>query len=113
MLERMSSNRNFHALLMEVQNRAKMESCVTGFLGNILSINFFWLFTYCYQSLTKHQQKDLHMNTHSHFTHGKHKTPSTINQKKSEVCSAIDTTQQGSQATAWADFSMAQMSVNL
>lgn len=52
MLERMSSNWNFHALLMEVQNRAKMESCVAGFLGNILSINFFWLFTYYYQSLT-------------------------------------------------------------
>lgn len=31
MLERMSSNWNFHALLMEVQNRAKMESYVTGF----------------------------------------------------------------------------------
>lgn len=82
MLERMSSNWNFHVLLMEVQNRAKMESCVAGFLGNILSINFFWLFTYCYQSLTKHQQKDLHMNTQSHFIHGKHKHHQQSNRRK-------------------------------
>lgn len=79
MLERMSSNWNFHALLTEVQNRAKMESCVTFFFfGNILSINFFWLFTCCYQS---HKQ-DLYMNTHSHFIHGKHKHHQQSNRRK-------------------------------